>query len=102
MLLDRPADGAFAATPPLAPEPAAWDFASLRPVAEARHPGLKALDAERSMRRAEATAAGRDFLPDLMVKGAYKDMEGPAPGAHGSAPGDYWSLMLAVDVPRWR
>ncbi|HKP95312.1 MAG TPA: TolC family protein [Fibrobacteria bacterium] len=98
VLLDRPAESPFDTLAAFVPEPVRWGYESLRPLAQARHPGLKALDAERSMRGAELAAAGRDFLPDFMVKGAYKDM-GTAAGPHGYAAGDSWSLMLAVDVP---
>lgn len=100
ILLDRPADGGFPATEGLRPAPVEWTYAQLRSVAEARHPALKALDAERSMRDAEVGAARKEFLPDLMVKGAYKSMGDVPEGMHGGAPpGDSWSLMIGVDVP---
>ncbi|MEO6096554.1 MAG: TolC family protein [Fibrobacteria bacterium] len=102
VLLDRPVDGGFSATADLAPAPVPWTYAQLKPLAESRHPALKALDAERSMREADLAVARRDFLPDFMIKGAYKSMGNPAAaGAHGAAadPGDSWSLMVGVDVP---
>lgn len=99
-LLDRPADGEFPATEELRPAPVRWTFAELKPWAEARHPGLKALDAERSMRDAEVGAARKEFLPDFMVKGAYNAMGDAAEVPHGaSAPEDAWSLMIGVEVP---
>jgi cobalt-zinc-cadmium efflux system outer membrane protein len=99
-LLDRPADGGFAPTQALDPRPPRWTYAQLRPIAEAQHPALKALDAERSMRDAELSAARKDFLPDFMIKGAYKQMGDAPAGVHGAAaPGDTWSLMVGVDVP---
>jgi cobalt-zinc-cadmium efflux system outer membrane protein len=99
-LLDRPADGVFPATEDLRPAPLRWTYAELKPWAEARHPALKALDAERSMRDAEVGAARKEFLPDLMVKGAYKSMGDVPEGMHGAAaPEDSWSLMIGVDVP---
>jgi outer membrane protein, heavy metal efflux system len=105
VLLDRPVDGGFSATADLAPAPVPWTYGQLRALAEARHPALKALEAERSMREAELAAARREFLPDFMVKGAYKSMggvgEAASSGGHGAAadPGDGWSLMVGVDVP---
>jgi cobalt-zinc-cadmium efflux system outer membrane protein len=105
VLLDRPVDGAFSATADLAPPPVPWSYGQLKALAESRHPALKALEAERSMREAELAAARREFLPDFMVKGAYKSMggagDGASAGAHGAPgdPGDGWSLMLGVDVP---
>jgi outer membrane protein TolC len=99
ILLDRPADRAFDATDSIEPEPVKWSYGRLKALAEERHPVLKALDMERAMRGAEADAARREFFPDLMVKGAYKSMEGPAEGMHASTPEDTWSLMLAVEVP---
>ena len=99
-LLDRPADGAYPASEELRPAPVRWTFAELKHWAESRHPLLKALDAEWSMRDAEAGAARKEFLPDLMVKGVYKSMGDVPEGIHGAAPpGDSWSLMIGVDVP---
>jgi outer membrane protein TolC len=99
ILLDRPADREFGITDTIAPEPVKWSYGRLKALAEERHPALKALDMERAMRGAEADAARKEYFPDLMVKGAYKSMEGPAEGIHGSNPEDAWSLMLAVEIP---
>lgn len=68
-----------------------FDYPALCSLAVRSRPELAGMRANIDMNHAEWTAAKKEFLPDFMVKGTYKDMrEGPE---------DYWSLMLSVNAP---
>ena len=96
-LLDRAPDSSF--TPPanLRPRSANLPFDRVLALAQARHPALAALDADVRVREAEAAAAGKEYLPDLMVRGTYKDVREPP--IHGGKAEDGWAVMVGMDMP---
>ncbi len=53
-------------------------------------PELRAMERELDMNRADLAASRRERLPDLMVRGMYKQM------AEGT---DQWAAMLSINVP---
>lgn len=96
-LLDRRADSAFAVPEHLRAIPASLPFDRVAALARANHPELAAMDAEIRVAEAEAAALRRELWPDLMLRGAYKDMREPPP--HGGEPEDAWAVMVSVDLP---
>jgi outer membrane protein TolC len=68
-----------------------WDLDRLGTLAKRANPELKAMEALLDMRRAQVEAARKEFYPDFMVGGAYKDMR--------DMPDDAWSVMVGVEVP---
>lgn len=72
---------------PLLPD---YDLNALLAVAEKNRPELKSMQSGVEMQQAERSASGKEYLPDFMVRGMYKQMT--------SAP-DNWSLMVGATVP---
>lgn len=79
------------------PDKAVLALERLKPLIERNHPGLEEARAEIAMREAQATAAKKEYLPDFMVKGAYKDMLRNGDGM--GAPRDGWSVMIGMKLP---
>lgn len=98
-LLDRRTSRPVRVADTLRPARIDWEPDQLILVLREHHPGLKAMRASVEMRKAERAMAGREFFPDIMVRGAYKDMLAPPPGLHAGAPGDAWSIMVGMDLP---
>ncbi len=59
-------------------------------LAEANRPEFASLRSAISMQKNELIAARREFLPDFMVRGTYKQMSGIP---------DDWALMIGLTVP---
>jgi cobalt-zinc-cadmium efflux system outer membrane protein len=97
--LDRKTDRPLAVAADLEPAETDWTWEQIRPVVEKYHPALQARRASLQMREAEKSMARRDFLPDFTVGGAFKNMLALAPDTHGGALQNYWSLMIAMDLP---
>ncbi len=72
---------------PLLPQ---YDLNALLALAMENRQELRSMQLGIQMKQAERAAAGKDYLPDFMVRGMYKQM------TEGN---DYWSLMLGVTVP---
>jgi outer membrane protein, heavy metal efflux system len=53
-------------------------------------PEIRAMQSEIEMNKAELTASGRERIPDLMLKGTYKQMK------EGT---DFWAAMVGVSIP---
>jgi len=68
-----------------------WSYEQVWPAAKENHPELKRSERMIELSRSELKFAQADLLPDLMVRGMYKDMADTAD--------DFWSLMLGVSVP---
>lgn len=96
-MLDRKADSAFAVPEHLRAVPASLPFDRVLALAQANHPELAAMDAEIRVMEAEAAAFRRELWPDLMLRGAYKDMREPP--LHGGEPEDAWAVMVSMDLP---
>jgi outer membrane protein, heavy metal efflux system len=67
-----------------------YDLNALLTIAEKNRPELKTMIYDVEMKLAERRASGKEYLPDFMVRGMYKQM--------AAAP-DGWSLMIGATVP---
>jgi outer membrane protein TolC len=76
--------------PAIHPTPVNFSLDTLASLAEANRPEFASMRYAVSMRKSDLIAARRDFLPDIMVRGTYKQMR-PLP--------DDWALMVGVSVP---
>jgi len=68
-----------------------WTLEQIKPLARENNPELKMQEYNIAMTRAELSFARNDYLPDLMVKGTYKDMQ--------DTRDDFWALMLGLSLP---
>jgi cobalt-zinc-cadmium efflux system outer membrane protein len=96
-LLNRNLEAPMPVARELAPGETEWTLEQILPVLEENHPELRTLRSGIAMRQAQVRVARREYLPDITVGGAYKDMLEPPP--HGGALQDYWSVMVAMNVP---
>ncbi len=76
-----------------------WSYAQVESVLESNHPNLKAMKAGIRMREAEKTMADKEYWPDFVVGGSYKDMLRMPSGTHGGDLRDYWSVMVSMNIP---
>ncbi len=53
-------------------------------------PEIRAMQSEIEMNKAELTASARERIPDLMLKGTYKQMR------EGT---DFWAAMVGINIP---
>ncbi len=86
-------DGALppgAVEPPPTPAPPPSSQA-LEDSALARNPAYRAMQLELDMRRTDLTLARREWLPDLMVRGVYKQLP--------MGRTDAWSVMFGFAIP---
>jgi outer membrane protein TolC len=51
------------------------------------------------MREAEGAMARKEYWPDFMVGGSYKDMLAMPSGTRGGELQDYWSVMVSMNIP---
>jgi outer membrane protein, heavy metal efflux system len=87
---NRPVDAPIGFIPRI--DPAAPDFSldRLLAVAEKYRPELASMERNVEMRQAQRSAARREFLPDFMVRGMYRQM---------MMTQDSWDLMIGATVP---
>jgi cobalt-zinc-cadmium efflux system outer membrane protein len=88
--LNRPSD---AAIPAIAPEDLSALTVPESRDTEAQHERseLRMMEAEAEMTRAQATLADRAWVPELMLRGMYKEMTMGMP--------DSWALMIGLSIP---
>lgn len=98
-LLRRPVTQPILVADTLAAAEIDWPLERIGPLLESQHPGLRGMQAAIEMRRAEKTAATREYWPDFTVAGSYKDMLLAPPGTHGGQLQDYWSVGVSMNVP---
>lgn len=89
-LCNRPVTTGIGFVPEIDPVLTDYDLSSLLAAAEKNRPELISMQAGVEMRRAELSAARKEYLPDFMVRGTYKQM------MQGD---DYWSVMAGVTIP---
>jgi outer membrane protein, heavy metal efflux system len=89
-LCNRPVTTDIGLIPEIDPTMPDFELSTLLAVAEKNRPELKSMLLGVEMQKAERSAAGKEYLPDFMVRGMYKQMT--------SAPDD-WSLMVGATVP---
>ncbi len=98
-ILNRKTGAAIAVANILAPAKADWTLEQVLPLVHAHHPGLQAMRSAIRVRAAEKTVAKKEYFPEFMVGGAYKNMLEAPPGAHPDDLEDYWSVMVGMSVP---
>ncbi len=89
-LCNRPVTAEIGRIPEIEPQTPEYDLNTLVELARKHRPELRALQSGVEMQQAERSAAAREYLPDFMVRGTYKQM------MHSN---DDWSLMAGVTVP---
>jgi cobalt-zinc-cadmium efflux system outer membrane protein len=89
-LCNRPVTAEIGFIPEIDPVLPDYDLSTLLAVAEKNRPELKSMLSSVEMQQAERSAAGKEYLPDFMVRGMYKQM---------TTTNDYWSLMIGATVP---
>jgi outer membrane protein, heavy metal efflux system len=89
-LCDKPVTAEIGFIPDIDPIMPDYDLSALLAIAEKNRPELKSMQYDVEMRQAERRASGKEYLPDFMVRGMYKQM--------AAAPDD-WSLMIGATVP---
>ncbi len=90
-LLNRNLNDAIAKTHALKPVPIDWTWEQIVALLKTFQPELQGMKAAIEMRQFEKTMALRDYYPDIMVRGAYKNMQG--------SPTDFWSIMVSMNIP---
>jgi outer membrane protein TolC len=66
-------------------------FEQLKPLALEARPEIHAMNYAIEMNRDELTRSNREYLPDFMVRLAYKDV--------ADTKDDFWSAMVGINVP---
>ncbi|MDD5674058.1 MAG: TolC family protein [Chitinivibrionales bacterium] len=89
-LCNRPITTEIGFIPEIEPVINDYNPDSLMQVAKKNRPELKSMQAGIRMQQAERCAAGKDFLPDFMLRGTYKQMARTT---------DDWALMIGATVP---
>ena len=89
-LRNAPVDSPISAIPEIRPPFLELTMSTMGPLAESNRPELKSMKLATAMQKAELAAAQKEYYPDFMVRGAYKQMM--------DAP-DQWELMVGVTVP---
>jgi outer membrane protein, heavy metal efflux system len=88
--INRPVNTAIDFIPEIDPVIQRYNLEALLSIADKNRPELKSMLFDVEMRQAERSAAHKEYLPDFMVRGMYKQMmQGP----------DDWSLMIGATVP---
>jgi len=90
-ILGRSNDLEFSAIPNIESEAPDITFERAKAIAKENNPELKMQEYNMAMSRAELAYSRSDYLPDLMVRGMYKDMQ--------DTPDDFWALMIGVTLP---
>jgi outer membrane protein TolC len=89
-LCNRPVTTDIGFIPEIDPAMPDFELSTLLAVAEKNRPELKSMVLGVEMQQAERLAAGKEYLPDFMVRGMYKQM---------MAANDDWSLMIGATIP---
>ena len=89
-LCNRPVTREIGIVPEIDPVLPSFELDTLMAIAKKNRPELKSMETGIAMQQAERIAAQKEYLPDFMVRGMYKQM------MQGK---DDWSLMLGATVP---
>lgn len=98
-LLNRKIDRPVRVAQSLSPAQVDWDLDPVLTVLKEHHPELQVMRSTVEMREAERTLAKKEYLPDFMVRGVYKDMLQTSPGIHPGDLDDFWSIMVGMNIP---
>jgi outer membrane protein, heavy metal efflux system len=89
-LCNRPITTAIACIPEIDPVMAHYDFSTLMAIAVQNRSELKAMKSGIEMQQAERLAVRKEYLPDFMLRGTYKQM---------TQANDDWGLMIGATIP---
>jgi outer membrane protein TolC len=89
-LCNRPVTEEIATVTEIDPVTASFDVGTLTALANKNRPELRSMQTGIEMRQAELSAAQKEYLPDFMIRGMYKQMTQSA---------DNWGLMVGATVP---
>jgi outer membrane protein TolC len=89
-LCNRPVTTEIGFIPEIDPALRDYDLSTLLAVAGKNRPELKSMQYGVEMQQAERSASGKEYLPDFMVRGMYKQM---------TSANDDWSLMVGATIP---
>jgi len=89
-LCNRPVTTAIPYVPEIAPMQRTYAINTLLTLAEKNRPELKSMQTGIEMQQTERLAAHKEYLPDFMVRGVYKQM---------IKSNDDWSLMVGATIP---
>ena len=73
-LCNRPVTTEIGFIPEIDPVMPDYDLSALLAIAEKNRPELKSMQYDVEMKQAERLASGKEYLPDFMVRGTYKQM----------------------------
>ncbi len=91
LILGRTQESGFPAIQKIESEIPDFSFEQIKAITRENNPELKMQEYNVEMSRAELAYSRSDYLPDLMVRGMYKDMQ--------DTPDDFWALMVGVTLP---
>jgi Outer membrane protein len=89
-LCNRPLTTEIGFVPEIDPVLPTYDLSTLMAIAEKNRPELRSMQTGIEMQQAERLTAQKDYLPDFMIRGMYKQMMQSS---------DDWSLMIGATVP---
>lgn len=89
-LCNRPVTTEIGFIPEIDPVVRDYDLNMLLAIAGKNRPELKSMQYGVEMQQAELSAAKKEYLPDFMVRGMYKQM---------TTGNDDWSLMIGATIP---
>ncbi len=89
-LCNKPVSSEIGFIPEIDPVLPTFELDKLMALARKNRPELESMQTGIEMQQAERLAARKEYLPDFMVRGMYKQM---------MQGGDDWSLMLGATVP---
>jgi cobalt-zinc-cadmium efflux system outer membrane protein len=89
-LCNRPVATEIGFIPEIDPVIPSFDLNMLMAMAEKNRPDLRSMQTGIEMQQAERRAAQKEYLPDFMIRGMYKQM---------MQSNDNWSLMIGATVP---
>jgi outer membrane protein, heavy metal efflux system len=89
-LCNRPVTTEIGFIPEIYPSNKSYDLNTMLLIAEKKRPELKSMNKGIELQQAERLAAKKEYLPDFMVRGMYKQM---------TQTNDDWSLMVGATIP---
>lgn len=89
-LCNKPVSDEIGTVPEIEPVTAHFDVSTLTALADKSRPEIRSMQSSVEMRQAELSAARKEYLPDFMVRGMYKQMMQST---------DNWSLMVGATIP---
>lgn len=89
-LCNKPVSDEIGTVPEIDPVTGSFDVGTLTALADKNRPELRSMQSGVEMRQAELSAAQKEYLPDFMIRGMYKQMTQNT---------DNWSVMIGATIP---